>query len=500
MTLPRTLDDLRGLRAARWIRESTSGQFDAFGPDAQREQQDRAIERWQLVDTGLAWQVAHSGRTVGTTAQFAAMMAAAGVEYDVLVVGYVSRFARDLRTAVNARHDLHAAGAAILFADERLLTSEEDRWDEWAREAVEAESYSRKLARRIREGYAAKRRRLGEPGGRPPFGFRRAGHPPRLEALDAERDAIRRVFAAAATGDPDREVAHRVALPIDTVRGILTNPIYVGQLRDGQRANIEPVVDIATWQRVQDLRAQRRTRGGRAETVRTYALPMLRCAACGSRLIGDTGRYRHRAPCEAFTAARRRTAYRNRLVRTLGSSYPAELYEGAIGQALEQAVLSPVDAARAAEYSRSEYSQPVDRLALRRVTAERERALTRYSRDRDVAALEATMARLDEEERQLQEPAAAAVEWTDVLPWLRDLAGLWREAAPAHRRAIAEQLFDQVDALGCRELLVTPSRAAVEHGLMPGVQTVCVVGAKGFGPITVIVRTPPSVQLARRPA
>ncbi|MCC7372599.1 MAG: recombinase family protein, partial [Chloroflexi bacterium] len=155
MTLLHSLDDLRGLRAARWIRESTAGQFDAFGPDAQREQQDRAIERWGLVDTGLAWQVAHSGRTVGSTSQFAEMMAAAGVEYDVLVVGYVSRFARDLRTAVNARHDLHAAGAALLFADERILTSDDERWDEWAREAVEAESYSRKLGRRIREGYAA---------------------------------------------------------------------------------------------------------------------------------------------------------------------------------------------------------------------------------------------------------------------------------------------------------------------------------------------------------
>jgi len=44
--LPRELEDLQGMRAARWFRESTAGQWDDFGPDAQREQQDRAIERW----------------------------------------------------------------------------------------------------------------------------------------------------------------------------------------------------------------------------------------------------------------------------------------------------------------------------------------------------------------------------------------------------------------------------------------------------------------------
>lgn len=42
------------------------------------------------------------------------MMSAAGRDFDVLLVGYVSCFARDLRTAVNARHDLHVRGAALL--------------------------------------------------------------------------------------------------------------------------------------------------------------------------------------------------------------------------------------------------------------------------------------------------------------------------------------------------------------------------------------------------
>jgi hypothetical protein len=52
-SLPASLDAVGGLRAARWFRESTNGQFDNFGPDAQREQQDRAIARYGLLDAGL---------------------------------------------------------------------------------------------------------------------------------------------------------------------------------------------------------------------------------------------------------------------------------------------------------------------------------------------------------------------------------------------------------------------------------------------------------------
>ena len=34
--LPPSLDGVAGLRAARWFRESTAGQWDNFGPDSQR--------------------------------------------------------------------------------------------------------------------------------------------------------------------------------------------------------------------------------------------------------------------------------------------------------------------------------------------------------------------------------------------------------------------------------------------------------------------------------
>ncbi len=101
--LPHATDGLAGLRAARWVRKSTAGQYDNWGPDAQQELQNRVILRHDLVDTGLAWQSAASGRTV---------------HLRPLLVGYVSRFQRNLKQTLIAVDDLHAAGVAVLFCDE----------------------------------------------------------------------------------------------------------------------------------------------------------------------------------------------------------------------------------------------------------------------------------------------------------------------------------------------------------------------------------------------
>ncbi len=147
--LPGSIETITGLRVARWFRESTAGQWDNFGPDAQREQQDRAIARYSLVDSALEWSVASSGWTSAwrTPTWEAMVVSAEAGAFDVLVVGYVSRFLRNLKQTLIAVEDhLHAAGVVVLFADERLLSSDPSNWDQFVREAHEAEAYSRKLS------------------------------------------------------------------------------------------------------------------------------------------------------------------------------------------------------------------------------------------------------------------------------------------------------------------------------------------------------------------
>lgn len=462
--LPRSVDGLRGLRAARWIRESTERQTDRFGPDAQREQQDRAIERWGLVDTGRAWQVAHSGRTIATTAQFADMLAAAGVEYDVLLVGYVSRFARDLRTAVNARHELHQAGASLLFCDERVLSSDEDAWEHWAREAVEAEAYSRRLAKRVREGYEAKFRRLGDQGGQAPLGFHRVGADRRLEVDPDTIHVPVAAFERYATGAVSyAEVGAALGLEAGSVREILRNPVYNGWVRRYRRSAVEerkpapwrdaPPVPDELWERVEELRARRtRTSGPRAASrPRPLLSGLLRCSCQAA--IHSNGTHRdepmiiHRGPaCERWG---------ERL------TYPSGYYEDAIAAQLTGITIDDADVAALVRLL-STPAAPVRG----RVSVDRRR--------RDLALAHADGRLTDEEyleaRRQLERETEApvvheAIDAAAVVRWVRDLPRLWEYADPDQRRELVNLVYDRIVVEGTRFVEAIPTPYAMARGL-----------------------------------
>lgn len=465
--LPATVEDLRRLRAARWIRESTAGQFDRYGPDAQRELQDRSVRRFGLVDTGLAWSAAQSGATVHSSAKMRAMLdAAIAGEFEVLLVGYVARWQRNLRQTLNLLEDeLHPAGVAVWFCDEELLSSCDRHWDQLVDEAKGADSWLRRHRRRVKEGYEAKRATRKDPGGHPPYGFLRDPDT-KLIAADPERTpTVVRAFELAAERLTDREVAAATGLGLYVVRGMLTSPLYVGRLRTGERAHWAPVVDPALWETVQAIRSTRQTRDGRPPVRRSYALTMLHCSSCGRHLIGDTGRYRHPEACEAFTAVRREPRKRGVGQRKAmpGNSYRAAEYEAIVRDVLAGVFLGADRIAAVVDATRN--AEP-DRLALARIGRERDTALARYRRDRDLRALEATMAALDEQEAAAKETEPApTLTAAEVTAYLRDLPQLWDDA-PASRRALSESLFERIEVLGLRRMHLEPTPAAVAAGLV----------------------------------
>jgi DNA invertase Pin-like site-specific DNA recombinase len=476
VTLPPDLDHVRGLRAARWTRESTGKvdpatgkptgrQWDNFGPDAQHEQQERAIERNGLVDATeadptLHFRVAHSGRTIAETPEFGQMLQRAGTDFDLLVVGYASRFARDLRTAVNARHDMHARGAVILFADEHLLSSDERHWKEWADEAVEAEAYSRKLGRRITEGLEAKRRRLGEPGGSPPFGFRRdGGKPPCLAEVPDQIEVVRSVFRSAAEGLTDREIAARTGLKKTHVSELLTNAIYNGVLRDGNRR--PPIIDDSLWTQVQEMRSRHSHRHPGPATYRSYLWSgLIRCRSCGRRLTGHVERYRHVEACEAFRAARPGGSD----PRHRGDSYTAATYDEVAPRALAHVVANAALVAEVEDAIGDRLGHMPDQFRLARIRRERQQATRRLEVDRDVNAWKATMERLDREETEAQATDAPSLTMQGVAESLADLQALYTDAEPATKHRIVQALFEQVEVLGPSEVWLYPSVEAEARG------------------------------------
>ena len=475
-TLPRELDDLGGMRAARWFRESTAGQWDNFGPDAQREQQDRAIERYGLYDAGLEWSVASSGWTSAwRTATWEAMIGSAtSGAFDVLVVGYVSRFLRNLKQTLIAVEDhLHAAGVVVLFADERLLSSDPGSWDQFIREAHEAEAYSRKLSKRVSEGYAAKRRRLGVPGGnKMPYGIIREGEPSTLRVDEETAPTVIRAYQLAATGSTDWEVAAQTGLAKTHVSEVLTNPIYAGRLRTGEVAAIAPIVDPSLWSTVQTMRERRRTRSPGRIVKGKYALRLC-CAGCGKYLFGDVGRYRHPVPtCEGFLAAkpvvrRRRARNRDQIdTRIKGNSYPQNWYEDAVGELLGK--VGSLDDQAMTEVVRlyGEGLAKPDELTLARIEREREEASQRLAKTRDVAAWQATMARLDAESTVAKQPRQhQRMAPDEVVAYLRSLPTLWTDSGPEGRQALASALFTKLEVEGYTKMRYQLTPDAVTLGL-----------------------------------
>lgn len=465
--LPGSVDELRGLRAARWIRESTAGQFDRYGPDAQRELMDRSIERLGLVDIGLTYEAAVSGSTVHSGPVMRSMLeAAAAGAFDVLVVAYVARWQRNLRQTLNLLEDeLHPAGVAVWFADEELLSSSDRAWDQLVDEAKGAESWLRKHRRRVREGLAAKLREQRDPGGHPPFGFRRDPSTKLMEPDPTLEATVLRAFELAAAGATDRDVADQVGLTIHVVRGMLRSTLYAGRLPDGRDTRFAAPVPPALWSEVQTVRDRRRTRDGRPAVRRHYALSMLRCRSCGARLIGDTGRYRHTDPCEAFVAAaaqpKRRRRGQHRAVP--GRSYAADAYEAIVERVLEQLALG-ADVITEVLADPARQLEP-DRLALGRIERERDQALTRYRKGRDAGELERAMARLDTEaELARTVDVVAPLPASEAVEYLRDLPRAWASATWS-RRALAEALFESIEVLGLRTMVLAPTRTAIERGL-----------------------------------
>lgn len=460
--LPPDLDHVGGLRAARWLRESTRGQMHYFGPAAQTRLIDEAVRRHGLRDTGIGWTVASSGwKGAWLTPEWAAMLQAAhDGAFDILVTAYVSRFLRNLKqTLISIEDQLHPAGVAVLFVDEHILSSDPDDWHDLVEEATDAERFSRRTAKRQREGHAAKRA-IGEPGGRPPFGFGRDdAKSPKLVELPDSIGLVRSIFGWAAEGLTDREVACRTGLKKTRVSEILTNSIYNGVLRDGNRR--AAVIDDNLWTQVQEMRSRHSRRHPGPATYRSYLWSgLIRCRSCGRRLTGHVERYRHVDACAAFRAARPGGSD----PRHLGDSYKAEVYDDVVPRALAHVV---ANAALIAEVEGSVQDRRVDtpdQFRLARIRRERQQATRRLEADRDVAAWTATMERLDREESEAQTIDTPRPTLHEIAAALTDLQSLFADAEPATQHRIVQALFEQVEVLGPNEVWLYPSVEAEARG------------------------------------
>ena len=91
-----TFEDLRGLRAEGYVRDSTLDQRDGFGPEIQRHALERFADSYGLV-MGSRWYTEFlSGRSSKNRTQFQQFLEDGRSDlFDALLVHHTSRFGRN---------------------------------------------------------------------------------------------------------------------------------------------------------------------------------------------------------------------------------------------------------------------------------------------------------------------------------------------------------------------------------------------------------------------
>jgi DNA invertase Pin-like site-specific DNA recombinase len=487
--LPRSVDEIRGLRAARWIRESTAGQYDRYGPASQREQQDRFIERHGLVDTGLVYQVAHSGRTVWRSATMATMIEdLRSGRFDLLLTGYSDRWQRNLRRTLELLEDeLHPNGVALVMCDRKILSSDPSDWDELISEAAGAEKYSRRLSERITEGYAAKFDHEHDPGGHAGLGFRRLVEPPHTLEIDPDRmPTAVGLFERYALGNVSAtQLEAETGLAATRIRMILMNPLYNGWIRrhrgkDETRRpapwRATPPVSDELWARVEEVRRAKTRGGGPKNWDRVDLLGGLLECVCGRRLRNDgtfaDGRHRklHATPCEAW----------GRKARLGDETWEGSVLAQVAGIAVDDVTMASVVAALGSN------KQPVaiDRARIERQI--RELALEHAGGLLGDDAYLARMKLLREQRDSITERTTAGLPGHRAVEWLRALSESVQSAdVPKEKADLMHAIYERITVVGSEIVGVRLTAAAYAHGLALALpEKVVMARPTGFEPAT----------------
>jgi DNA invertase Pin-like site-specific DNA recombinase len=167
-----TFEDLRGLRAECYVRDSTLDQKDGFGPDMQRRAMDNFARCYDLVlGTACYTDFITGTSTLKRSGFHQALTDARADGFDVLLVYHTSRFARNRSDAIRYKAELARLGKTVVFVSQGIISgNDRDFLNEGINEILD-EQYSRNLSQFVSEGLRAKHEQ-GIANGIPPLGYR----------------------------------------------------------------------------------------------------------------------------------------------------------------------------------------------------------------------------------------------------------------------------------------------------------------------------------------
>lgn len=306
-----TFEDLKGLRARGYVRDSSLDQRDGFGPDIQRRNIVRFADSYGLVLNERCYTEFVSGRSAEKRAEFQQFIEDARQDlFDVLLADHTSRFGRNQEECIRYKAELRRLGKVVVFVSQGIISgTDRDFLAERINETLD-EAYSRNLSRYVVAGCAEKAAQ-GYANGRPPLGYKSvllAGDKREAKSPDeATMPVLLELLRLYATGQHSYQgvadllntQGHRTRagelFTKKSVASVVSNRFYEGKVVHHPDQHDREVVDgihpvpgevRELWLRCQEVRMgkQRAYLAGRPrEQQRAYPFARLaRCAGCGT--------------------------------------------------------------------------------------------------------------------------------------------------------------------------------------------------------------------------
>ncbi len=314
----KSFEDLRGLRAEGYIRDSSLDQKDGFGPEIQHHNIERFSESYGIV-LGNRWYTEFvSGRSSRNRSQFQRFLDDARLDlFDILLVDHTSRFGRNQAECIRHKEELRSLGKVVVFVSQGIISgSDRDFLNERINETMD-EQYSRSLSRYVSAGLAEKSEH-GYAVGPPPLGYMSeilAGRKGERKVPSPETMPILlMVLRDYSTGRFSfRDVADRLnaqgyrtrtGRPFTgaSIRDVLGNRFYEGIVVYHERQPDELVMDGShelpqevkdLWTKCQEIKVSRRnnTAGHPRGASRSFPFSrVLTCHRCDRPYYGETVR------------------------------------------------------------------------------------------------------------------------------------------------------------------------------------------------------------------
>jgi site-specific DNA recombinase len=511
------------MRCVIYLRVSTKEQAEkdlteeGFSIAAQREACVRHVAEhgWELVD-----EYVDRGESARTADRPQLPRIAEDTDVQSVVVHKIDRLARNMEDHIAIRATLRRCGVSLVSVTESLDETASGRLVEGIH-ALMAEFYSANLAAEVRKGMGQKAKSGGYPHKAPlgylnvrePIGGRQVAH---IVPDPGRAPLVTQAFELYASGEWTMErLAHEMAdrgltnrgrsdyqagpLSVSGLAALLSNPAYTGIVEwDGVRysGQHEPLIDMATFGRVQELLASRAARGTRERRHHHYLKGLLVCGVCGRHLSiqHSKGAYTY-FYCLGQKDKRKGTGCRERYVAA--EQLEAEIEDLYTRVQVPKEWADGLRAAIAAEVaSRSEASlSERDTLAQRHERAERERFKLMeayYANAIDVAMLRAEQERIGAELRTIEARQAAlddALEdWQEVmdiaLRFAMTCARAYPRASDRTRKLYNAAVLDRVLIRDGHVVEVAYREPFDGLFALPKFEYETVVGRRGLEPLT----------------